>query len=269
MIGDRRLLLAATLGVALILAAAGSDLLTGSFWERHALIASLVANVLVVAVTVVVVNEVLDRRNQRRWNLLAQNVLFALLQSARATWTGLLEVLQVVRVESGDPEALQAVADVARDSARISEAIGRLLADDERRERLQRVCVGLGEHASEVIAKWAPVMLNARPYAEVLDRHVELAGRLEWIGSVLAHNEPAEGQSRRERTLARSSVATEHAAELGNDRWLHDQVLAVITLAVELDDESRALAYSIVPLSWWAERTAGLARNESPLPAPG
>jgi hypothetical protein len=73
----------------------------------------------------------------------------------------------------------------------------------------------------------------------------------------------------RERNLARSSVATEHAEELGNDQWLHDQILAVITLAVELDDESRELAYSIVPLSWWAERTAGLAGNETPPPTPG
>jgi hypothetical protein len=269
MIGERRLVLAAAAGLALIVAAAVSDLLGGSFWERHGMIAALVANVLVVAVTVVVVNEVIDRRNQRRWNLLAQNVLFALLQSARATWTGLLEVLQFSDVESGDPESLQAVADVARDNRRVSQAISLLLGDEQRRERLQRVCVGLGEHASDVIAKWASVMVGARPYAEVLDRHVELAGRLEWLGSVLAHNEPPEGQSVRERNLARSSVATEHAEELGNDQWLHDQILAVITLAVELDDESRELAYSIVPLSWWAERTAGLAGNETPPPTPG
>jgi hypothetical protein len=268
MIADRRLVLAATVGLALIVAAAASDFFTGSFWERHGLLASLLANVLVVAVTVVVVNGVLDRRNRRRWNLLAQNVLFALLQSARATWTGLLEELEVTEVESGDPASLLAVANVARDSERISAAVSRLLAEQDRRDRLQRVCVGLGEHASDVIAKWAPVMVGARPYAEVLDRHVELAGRLEWLGSVLAHNEPPDDQSRSERNLARSSVATEHAAQLGNDEWLHDQIVAVITLAVELDDDSRELAYSIVPLSWWTERTAGLAGNESPPPVP-
>jgi hypothetical protein len=266
---DRRLVLAAVAGLALIAAAAASDFLSGSFWERHGLLASLVANVLVVAVTVVVVNEVLDRRNQRRWNLLAQNVLFALLQTARATWTGLLEVLQVTEVQSGDPASLRAVADVARDSPRVSEAITRLLADPGPRAQLQRVCDGLGLHASDVIAKWAPVMVGARPYAEVLERHVELAGRLEWLSSVLAHNEPPQGQSGRERALARSSVATEHAEQLGSDQWLHDQILAVITLAVELDEQSRELAYSIVPLSWWAERTAGLAGNEAPPPTPG
>ena len=34
-------------------------------------------------------------------------------------------------------------------------------------------------------------MVGAAPYAELLDRHVELQGMLEWLSSVLAHNEPA------------------------------------------------------------------------------
>jgi hypothetical protein len=99
------------------------------------------------------------------------------------------------------------------------------------------------------------------------DRHVELAGRLEWLSSVLTHNEPPEGQSRRDRNLTRSSVASEHADEFGSDEWLHDQILAVVMLATDLDYESREHAYSIVPLSWWAERTEGLAAEEALLDA--
>jgi hypothetical protein len=269
MTAERRLVLTATVGLALIVGGGVSDFLVGSFWEHHALLTSLLANLLVVAVTVVVVNEVVDRRNRRRWNLLAQSVLFALLQSARATWTGMLEVLELAELQSGAVSSLLDAAEVARDPARVSEAATALLGHEERRARLQRLSVGLSNHASEVIAKWAPVMVSARPYAEVLDRHVELAGRLEWLSSVLAHNEPPEGQSRRERNLTRSNVASEHAEELGNDEWLHDQILAVIRLATDLDYESREHAYSIVPLSWWAERTAGLAGNESPPPPPG
>ena len=91
-------------------------------------------------------------------------------------------------------------------------------------------------------------MVNARPYAEVLDRHVELAGRLEWLSSVLAHNEPVAGRTLRDEALTRSNAATEHAEELGNDDWLHDQLLAVIRLATELDRDSRAEhAYALVP----------------------
>jgi hypothetical protein len=262
---DRRFALAAGAGVALILASGLSDFVVGTFWERHTLLASLVANLLVVAVTVVVVNEMLERRDRRRWNLLAQSVLFALLQSARATWTGLVEVLGLAEVQSGAVEPLRSAAGLARDAERVSHAARGLLEDAERRASLQRMCVALSEHASAVIARWAPVMVGAGPYAEMFDRHVELASRLEWLSSVLAHNEPVSGRSVRDRALTRSSVATEHAVELGNDDWLHDQLLAVIRLATDLDQESRESAYSLVPLSWWAERTAGLTGG-APVP---
>lgn len=260
---ERRLLAAAVVGLALFVAAAVSDFVIGSFWERHSMLTSLLANLLVVVITVVVVNELLERRDRRRWNLLAQSVLFALTQSARATWSGLVEVLRLGEVRSGATEPLLEGAALARDSERVSTAITALLADEERRAQLQRVTVAQAEYASDVIAKWAPVMINSGPYATVLNRHVELAGRLEWLSSVLTHNEPPEGQTGRERVLVRSNVASEHAEEFGENEWLHDQLLAVINLATELDYRSRELAYSIVPLSWWTTRTAGLAGKEA------
>ena len=266
MIGERRLTVAAGVGLLLCLAAGASDFLIASFWQRHAILTSLVANLLVVAVTVVVLNEMLDRRDRKRWSLLAQSVLFALTQSARATWTGMVEVLDLAEVQSGAVEPLLDAAEVARDSERVSRAAYELLGDEERRGQLQRVCVGLSRHSSGVIAQWAPVMVGASTYAEALDRHVELASRLEWLSSVLAHNEPQEGQSVRERVLTRSNVATEHAEELGSDEWLHDQILAVTILATELDYQSREQAFALAPLEWWAERTAGLSGNESPPP---
>jgi hypothetical protein len=256
-----RLVLAATVGLALIVAAAASDFLIRSFWEHHALLTSLVANVLVVAISLAVVNEFVARRDRKRWNLLAQSVLFALMQSARATWSGLVEVLQLGEVHSGAVEPLLEGAAIARDTERVSTAIRKLLADDERRGVLQRVTASQAEYASEVIAKWAPVMVGAGPYAAVLNRHVELATRLEWLSSVLAHNEPPEGQTGRDRVLVRSNAASEHAEEFGSDDWLHDMLLAVINLATELDYRSRQLAYAIVPLDWWETRTAGLSAD--------
>ena len=269
MIAERRLLLAGGAGFLLVLAAGASDFVFGSFWESHALLTSLLASILVLAVTVIVVNEVIDRRDQQRWNLLAQSVLFALIQSARATWTGMVEVLEITEVQAGSVEGLLDAARLARDSARVSTAIDGLLPDEERRARLQRVSTGLSRHASDVIAKWAPVMVSARSYAAVLDRHVELAGRLEWLSNVLSYNEPPDDQSRRDRNLARSNVATEHAEELGNDEWLHEMILAIIALATELDYRSREDAFALVPMSWWTERTAGLTGSDSaqsPLP---
>jgi hypothetical protein len=269
MITERRLLLAAGAGLVLVLAAGASDFLLGSFWERHALLTSLLASILVLAVTVIVVNEVIDRRDQRRWNLLAQSVLFALIQTARATWTGMVEVLEITEVQAGSVEALLDAARLAQDSERVSTAIVELLAEEERRARLQRASTALSNHASDVIAKWAPVMVSARSYATVLDRHVELAGRLEWLSNVLTYNQPPDGQSRRDRNLARSNVATEHAEELGNDEWLHEMILAIIALATELDYQSREDAFSLVPMSWWTERTAGLAGSGSVPSPPG
>ena len=264
MIRDRRLQVAAAVGLVLVLATGASDFVVGSFWERHGMLTSLVANLIVVGVTVAVFNQVVERRDRRRWSLLAQTVLFALIQTARATWTTMLDVLELADVESGSVESLVEGKEVALDTTRVSRAAEELVHDEERRARLQRVSGGLSNHASDVIAKWSPVMINAGPYAEVLDRHVELAARLEWLNNVLTHNEPPEGQSRADRTLTRSAVATEHAEQLGTDEWLHDQILAIVTLATKLDYEAREYAYAIAPLSWWSQRTAGLAGNEAP-----
>lgn len=264
MIKDRRLQVAAAAGLVLVLAAGASDFVVGSFWERHGMLTSLVANLIVVGVTVAVFDQVVEGRDRRRWSLLAQTVLFALIQSARATWTTMLDVLELADVQSGSVESLIEGKEVALDATRVSQAAEKLVHDEERRARLLRASGRLSNHASDVIAKWSPVMINAGPYAEMLDRHVELATRLEWLNNVLTHNEPPEGQSRADRTLTRSAVATEHAEQLGTDEWLHDQILAIVTLATKLDYESREYAYAIAPLSWWSERTAGLAGNDAP-----
>jgi hypothetical protein len=263
MSSNRRLVLAAAVGLLLVAGAVASDFEVASFWERHALLTSLIANVLVVAVTVVVLNELIERRSRRRWSLLAQSALFALTQSARATWTLMLELLEIAEVESGDPESLIADARLALDTPRLSEAVYVLLAQEDGRARLQMVCQRLGQHCAQVIATWAAVMIEARPYAEILDRHVELAGRLEWLGSVLAQNEPAPDQTPRERNLTRSSIAAEYASELAEDEWLHDMTLSMVRLALRLDYESRETAFSIVSREWWTERTTGLVQDAS------
>jgi hypothetical protein len=65
----RRLVIAAALGLVVLAHAA-------SFWGSHAMLTSLIASLLVLAVTVVVLNELLARRDRRRWSVLAQHVLF-------------------------------------------------------------------------------------------------------------------------------------------------------------------------------------------------
>ena len=53
---NRRLAIAATLGVVVIALAAGSDFVFASFWVSHAMLTALIASLIVLAVTIVVLN---------------------------------------------------------------------------------------------------------------------------------------------------------------------------------------------------------------------
>ena len=257
---DRLATVVGGVGVALAIAALASDFVIGSFWAKHAMLTSLVADMLIVVVSVAVINELIGRRERKRWSLLAQSVLFALVQSARLTWTALLEVLRLAEVKSGAIESLVEGAQVALDRQRVSAATRELLADAERRQVLQRVVVRLSDPMSEVIANWAPVMVGAAPYAAQLNRHVELQGRLEWLSSVLAHREPGPEDTARSRRMTRASIATEQADQVDDD-WINDMVVSITALATKLDYDSRGLAFGLVSADWWTERTHTLAES--------
>lgn len=256
--GERRWIIAAAFGTGLLALALASDFLVGSFWQRHSMLTSLLANLLVATVAVALINEVLERRARRRWNLVAQSAMFALVQSARLTWTGMVELLGLTEVSSGTVQSLLDGARVAIDRPRVSEAATTLLQDPGRRNVLQLAVDRLSGHADEVIARWASVMVGAAPYADLLDRHVELQGRLEWLSAVLAHKEPPPDQGGRERRLTRASVGSERADEVG-DEWIHDMIVSITVLATHLDYESREMALSLAPVDWWMERMKALA----------
>jgi hypothetical protein len=249
----RRLVIAATVGVVVIALAGASDFVFGSFWSSHAMLTSLLASLLVLAVTVAVLNEVIERRDRRRWNLLAQYVLFQLVQSARATWMGTVELITGRDIETGSTQGLLVGARLALDTTSFSAATRAMLGDPERRRVLQEMLVILSGHSRAVIASWASVMVGAGPYTEVFDRHVELQGRLDWTAAILAHNEPTAKRTFHESKLTRSSVAAEFAGTFGDD-WMHDQLVSTTQLALRLDYESRALAWTLVPLESWYER---------------
>lgn len=251
----RRLAITAGVGTAVIVLAGASDFVLGSFWSTHAMLTALIASLIVLAVTVVVLNEWLERRDRRRWSVLAQYVLFQLVQAARATWTTLAELILQREIEPGDAEQLRVASAAALDGPALSAATRVLLADPRRRSILQEALIALAAHSRGVVVGWASVMVGSGPYTDVFDRHVELQGRLDWIAEILTTNEPGDGRTLRDTKLARSSVATEHAQQLGTDEWLHDQLVATVQLATRLDYESRALGFRLVPLEWWNART--------------
>jgi hypothetical protein len=89
--------------------------------------------------------------------------------------------------------SIDAGARVVRDTTRLAAAIGELVADGDQRRMLHQEITRLVCHSDQVLGCWAAVILNADAYAELIGRHVELAGDVAWLGSLLGHAEPAKG----------------------------------------------------------------------------
>jgi hypothetical protein len=238
------------ISVVVLLGAIAWDFANDGFWSRHALFASLVASLIVVAVTAAVLNEVLERRQRERWSVLAQFALFDFVRMARLVWSGVLELAGLVPDGELDDEALAAGSEAVRDTPRLAVAMDGLLASPDRREQLHRLIAGLLDHAREVLGRWADVMVNAGTYAEIVDRHVELYSRLYWWGSVLDESDPLEEHLSRPK-LSRVSPATLTVGTV-EDEWLRDNLVAIAQLAESLERSSFEIAMRIVPLDWWA-----------------
>src|SRR6476646_9874586 len=127
------------LSVLLLFGAVVWDFANDGFCVRHALFTSLVASLIVVAVTAAVLNEVLERRQRQRWSVLAQYALFDLVHTARLVWTGLLELAGLVPDGEFDHRALVAGSEAVLDTPRLAEAMGELHACGDHREQLHRL----------------------------------------------------------------------------------------------------------------------------------
>jgi hypothetical protein len=238
------------LSLLILLGAIAWDLADDGFWSRHTLFASLVASLIVVAVTAAVLNEVLERRQRQRWSVLAQYALFEFVREARLVWSGLLELAGLSPEGELGEAALAAGSQAIRNTPRLTAAMDEMLANAERREQLHRLIEALLTQSQELLGRWAGVMVNSGTYAEIVDRHVELYSRLYWWGSVLDESEPLEEHLSRPR-LSRVSPATQAVGPV-EDEWLRDNLVAIAQLAESLDRGSFELALRIVPLDWWA-----------------
>jgi hypothetical protein len=245
-----------------LVAAVVFDQLDERFWDRHALLTDLVASLLVVGLSVAVVNEALERRQRRRWSVLAQYVLFQLVRHARVTWTGLMELLGLMSTGDETEQTLDTGARAVRDTPRVAGALRELLADPDRRERLHSLIERLMSSSDDLLGRWASVMLNSSAYAEIVDRHVELYSRIAWVGSLLNYREPVDDDPRRLR-LSRSSPAVQFQGDFDDDE-LTDYLVAIAQLAETLDRATLQLALRIVPLEWWAQRLPSTTDGAQP-----
>jgi hypothetical protein len=241
------------------------DLADDGFWSSHALFTGLLASLIVVAVTVAVLNEVLERRQRERWSVVAQFAMFEFLRTARLVWTGLLELAGLVPEGEPGAEALADAAEVVRDGPRFAAAMDEVLADPDRRQQLHRLAAALLAHGQEVLGRWADVMVSAGTYAEIVDRHVELYSRVYWWGTVLDESEPLEEHLSRPR-LSRVGPASQTVGYV-EDEWLRDNLVAIAQLAESLDRESLDLAMKIVPLDWWVTQLPERPSAAENLPA--
>jgi hypothetical protein len=235
-----------------------SDALEGRFWADHALLAGLVASVIVVMLTVALVNEAVERRSRQRWSVLAQYVMLQLVRDARLVWTGVAGLAGLMPADpyatEGDVRtattSIDAGRGAVRDTERLTAALRELLAGADKRKRLQDSVTTFVEDNDAVLGRWAAVMLNADVYAEVIDRHVELAGDLAWLSSLLGFGlSQADGRSHK----ARSHPAALIEAPL-DDEELLPRLAAITQLAEQLDRGTLAVALRIVPIDWWREQ---------------
>ena len=230
----------------------------GRFWADHALLAGLVASVIVVMLTVALVNEAVERRSRQRWSVLAQYVMLQFVRDARLVWTGVAELAGLMPSEpyatEGDVLAaatsIDAGSSAVRDTERLTAGLGELVGRPEDRKRLHDKVTIFVEQNDVVLGRWAAVMLNADMYAEVIDRHVELAGDLAWLSSLLGF-ELTEDEVRTGE--GRSHPAALIEGPLDDDQ-LVQRLAAITQLAEQLDRETLDLALRIVPVAWWREQ---------------
>jgi hypothetical protein len=153
-----------------------------------------------------------------------------------------------------------------RETPRLTKAAHGLFADADRRGVLRDHIARLVVHNDEVLGRWAAVMLNADAYAEVVDRHVELAESLAWLGSLLDRSEPGDGDGDELRWhRARSNPAVQITGDMDNGR-LAQRVVAITQLAEQLDRGTLELAVKIVPVAWWEARLGTTANVGDEVP---
>jgi hypothetical protein len=244
----RALALAAVL---VLIAGVVSDVLARHFWSRNSLLADLVSGLIVVMLSVAVVNAVIERGRRRRWSVVAQYVMFALVRNARQIWTGVMELAGLTASDAVTADSIDAAASVVRDTPRLTDAVRKAIADEGRRRRLHEAITEFVIHGDELLGRWAAVMLNADVYAEIVDRHVELVSDVTWLGSLLDHSEPDVEDPPRRRMIPGPAVQIEGEID---DESLVDRIVTIAQLAEQLDRTTLELALRIVPLEWWAAR---------------
>ena len=136
-----------------------------------------------------------------------------------------------------------------------------IVADPEQRQFLHK---GLGRFVTgsdEMLGRWADVMLNVDAYAELMDRHVELAADVSWLDSLLDNADGPAGHDT-SRLHSRSHPAVQLEGQIDDER-LAGRIVAITQLAEDLDRLTLQLALRLVPVQWWEQRLGTTAPDDA------
>jgi hypothetical protein len=165
-------------------------------------------------------------------------------------WIGVLEVAGLLPVDASVSLSLEAGGRVVGDAAQLGAAIREVASGGKRRRMLYEVLSRCASASDELVGRWTTVLLNADAYAEVIDKHVELASDPAWLKGLVAESNPAADLRRRR---ARFSSAVRLEADV-DDQSQADRVVTITQLAEELDRSTFEAALRVVPVRWWESR---------------
>lgn len=146
---------------------------------------------------------------------------------ARFTWVGLGELLEV----EGDTAGRRTV-DVRNficspaGTERVTALVDKHMPDSAWRHQLARLVERLLDDGRESLATWGPAMLGARPYTALIERHVELYGRVQLLRYMIEDPEDAELDELEDRAArARRLSATRRAVVDGQSAVDRDHTM--------------------------------------------
>lgn len=149
-----------------------------TFWINHPVLAALVASAVTLAVTGLIVDELVRRQRAGRSRTVAETAYRELSTDAFRAWTGVMTGLGFPEAEDRFLEAQERSASTGRlpggqDPPVLSEEFEDVVTEAIEHEEIRRVMGGLiyreTDALGQSVARWAPVMLQDADPAEALD----------------------------------------------------------------------------------------------------
>jgi len=189
----RRWLAGAVIALTVVLVL--TELLFGSvraFWVEHPITAALVGFAVTLALTVMVIDELLERRASERWGFVGEIAIKKLSGEAFRVCAGLINLVGF----EGQADRMLAAVKHARTTGEcpgrgappllpeeFEQALDELLDDADARDAFVEIVRELSRDLDAAMAHWSPVMLSSAELAEVLNVYGMMSYMLGYVAS--------------------------------------------------------------------------------------